>query len=133
MRKRLSIIMTGIAVVFILIAVSIHHHHHGEVMYLALQEQCGDQGCGAHHEEDNTTDHTQHYLASSSVRLNAASHADGSHHWLPAFFFLGIAGSPLDCPPPFTAINTGCSHHYARSLSPSWQQHCLGLRAPPCC
>ena len=133
MKKRLSIIVTGLAVVFILTAVCIPHHHHGEMMYLA-QELCGGQDNGDEHEENSTTDdHTQHYLPSTDVKLDAAAHADGLQQWLTPFLPTCIAGYQLTCPMP--AVTTRCAslYYFKHKQYLSWQQRCRGLRAPPCC
>lgn len=131
MKKRLSIIMTSLAVIFTLMAVGIHHHHHGELMCLAQQECCEQQGThDSHHSQaENSSDHTQHYLASSIVKIHADYSVQDFHHGFGAFP-LFISGKALNAPLPYLRYLKICRYFRVGAYQP-WIQACRGLRAPP--
>ena len=132
MKKKLSLIMTSLAVIFTLMAVGIHHHHHGEMMCLAQQESCEQHGThDSHHSsEESSSDHSQHYLASSIVKINVSCHVNDIHHGFSALP-LFVCGKVVNCPPLFASYIKMRRHFQDRGFQ-SWRQVYRGLRAPPC-
>lgn len=122
--------MIGLAVVFTMAAAGVHHHHQGELMYLP-QEECCDGTNSEQHEDRETSDHTQHYLASTHIKLDIAVHAEKPQHGL-SDILLYCSCIPSDCLQLFIPSHLTSRHHSTTHRYLSRQRRSSGLRAPPC-
>lgn len=129
MKKRLSLIVTSLAVILTLVAVNMRHHHHGEMMHVEAHEQC-DTG-QEDREQDNNTDHTLHYLSAEMVKMVQTGDSSGqpfSFFMLTLFFNSGNTA----CPQPTYTYFDNNPPFYRESAYLSWRQQSSGLRGPPC-
>ena len=132
MKKRLSIIMTSLAVMLTMMAVGIHHHHHGEMMCLLPQELAtGFDQQGKGQDDMETSDHSQRFLAADWVKIAAPmmQQADVFHGSIPTL----AAVLPTSHGGVFAVPSTFVGHSGYPHLIHSWITHSLGFRAPPAC
>ena len=132
MKKYLSVIVTGMAILITMIAVDIHHHHYGEMMYVVAADCCNGQDEDQHKEDQQpeTADHSLHYLAASFVKVVMDQDSNADSH----FLHFMAALTAVELPDIFNDYHT-IGKQLAFSTPPryhlTWIVQSLGFRAPP--
>jgi len=132
MKRHLSVILTGLAILLTMIAVGIHHHHKGEMMYIVLNECTNGQNNGQPSQDEcpETVDHSLHYLAASFVEI--VNNQNSQSNWHPWHFLPSLlATGPSFLIIPYSTSNNRCAFAATTPFHLSWIAQSLGFRAPP--